>query len=270
MHHHIGAFVEIDRCQFNNKYLTSNEQLLIGRLLSRSQLGIFVYAIATRIFLGKMQNIDIENVKNEVEKPAADSKPPKDRRNRKEKAKPLLKVNETKPSIVLTQHRRLRQFHVSHGFACLVYQVVIRRLPPTMTEEEFLEQIEPMPDHDYFYFVSADWTLGQQSSSRAYINFCNFADIFIFKDKFDGYVFLDGRGIEYPAIVEFAPFQGLPKSKSRKKDNKANTIETEQHYLTFVESLKEASEGKGESKMEYTFKIKDGKRSGHRRWHRYP
>lgn len=134
-------------------------------------------------------------------------------------------------------------------------------MPPTMTEEEFAKLIEPMPDHDYFYFVPADWTLGKQASSRAYINFCNHDDIFIFKDKFDGYVFLDGRGVEYPAIVEFAPFQGLPKSKSRKTDNKANTIETESHYLNFVEALKEANEAKGETKLEYTFKIKDGERS---------
>lgn len=38
----------------------------------------------------------------------------------------------------------------------LTPQVVIRRLPPTMTEEQFVEQISPLPDHDYMYFVKAD------------------------------------------------------------------------------------------------------------------
>lgn len=129
-----------------------------------------------------------------------------------------------------------------------------------MSEEEFLKQIEPVPDHDYFYFVSADWSLGVNATCRAYINFCHQNDIFIFRDKFDGYVFVDNKGSEYPAIVEFAPFQGLPKSKSRKKDHKANTIETEPHYLEFLESLKdEEAEGKTELKMEYSFQIKDGK-----------
>lgn len=129
-----------------------------------------------------------------------------------------------------------------------------------MTEDEFMKQIEPVPDHDYFYFVSADWSLGVNATCRAYINFCNQNDIFIFRDKFDGYVFVDNKGSEYPAIVEFAPFQGLPKSKSRKKDHKANTIETEPHYLAFLESLKdEEADGKTELKMEYSFQLKDGK-----------
>lgn len=128
-----------------------------------------------------------------------------------------------------------------------------------MTEEEFLKQVEPIPEHDYFYFVSADWSLGQNATCRAYINFCQQSDIFIFKDKFDGYVFVGARGIEYPAIVEFAPFQGLPKGKSRKKDSKANTIDSEPHYLAFLETLQEQdADGKGEMKMEYSFQLKDG------------
>lgn len=128
-----------------------------------------------------------------------------------------------------------------------------------MSEEEFLKQIEPIPEHDYFYFVSADWSLGQNASCRAYINFCHQNDIFIFKDKFDGYVFVDAKGTEYPAIVEFAPFQGLPKGKSRKKDNKSNTIDSEPHYLAFLETLQEQdADGKGEMKMEYSFQLKDG------------
>lgn len=133
-----------------------------------------------------------------------------------------------------------------------------------MTEEDFLKQIDPVPEHDYFYFVSADWTLGQNATCRAYINFCQQNDIFIFKDKFDGYVFVDAKGTEYPAIVEFAPFQGLPKGKSRKKDNKVNTIEKEAHYTTFLESLQEqeVADGKPEMKMEYSFQIKDGECCG--------
>lgn len=128
-----------------------------------------------------------------------------------------------------------------------------------MSEDEFVKQIEPIPDHDYFYFVPADWSLGVNATCRAYINFCNQNDIFIFRDKFDGYVFVDNKGSEYPAIVEFAPFQGLPKGKSRKKDLKASTIESEPHYLAFLESLKdEETEGKTELKMEYSFQIKDG------------
>lgn len=131
-----------------------------------------------------------------------------------------------------------------------------------MTEDELRKQIEPIPDHDYFYFVSADWSLGVNATCRAYINFSNTADIFIFRDKFDGYVFVDGRGNEYPAIVEFAPFQNLQKGKARKKDSKANSIETEPHYLAFLETLQvDESDPKAELKMEYSFRIKDGERN---------
>jgi Smg-4/UPF3 family len=39
---------------------------------------------------------------------------------------------------------------------CFAEQIVIRRLPPSWTAEMLLEQIAPVPDHDYFYFVPAD------------------------------------------------------------------------------------------------------------------
>lgn len=139
-------------------------------------------------------------------------------------------------------------------------RVVIRRLPPSMDEETFRKQIEPMPDHDDFYFVSGDWSLGRNASSRAYINFTKAEDIYLFRDKFDGYIFVDAKGVEYPAVVEFAPFQELPRNRSRKKDVKCGTIETDTHFLAFKEAL-EAEEkdtaGKSKSKLEYTYKIKD-------------
>ncbi|XP_062550818.1 regulator of nonsense transcripts 3B [Armigeres subalbatus] len=139
-------------------------------------------------------------------------------------------------------------------------KVIIRRLPPSMDEETFRRQIEPMPEHDDFYFVSGDWSLGKNASSRAYINFTRAEDIYLFKDKFDGYIFVDAKGVEFPAVVEFAPFQELPRNRSRKKDVKCATIETDTHFIAFKEAL-EAEEkdtaGKSKSKLEYTYKIKD-------------
>lgn len=44
-----------------------------------------------------------------------------------------------------------------------------------------------------FYFCFF-FRLGQHAFSRAYINFLISEDIFIFTDKFDGYVFLDSKG----------------------------------------------------------------------------
>lgn len=46
-----------------------------------------------------------------------------------------------------------------------------------------------------------------------------------------GYLF--GTGQEYPAIVEFAPFQKVAKRRSKKKDAKTGTIEEGSFSFTF-------------------------------------
>ena len=44
-------------------------------------------------------------------------------------------------------------------------------------------------------------------------------------------------GNEYPAVVEFAPFQRLPKKRlGRKKDPKMGTLEQDPAYISFLES----------------------------------
>ncbi|XP_012284926.1 regulator of nonsense transcripts 3A isoform X2 [Orussus abietinus] len=139
-------------------------------------------------------------------------------------------------------------------------KVVVRRLPPSMTQDQFLEQISPLPEHDYLYFVKADMSMGQFAFSRAYINFVEQQDIFIFREKFDNYVFVDGKGTEYPAVVEFAPFQRLPKKRvGKKKDLKCGTIESDPYYVSFLESLKnqEADSGVSQPKTEYSYQPPD-------------
>ncbi|XP_009274367.1 PREDICTED: regulator of nonsense transcripts 3A isoform X2 [Aptenodytes forsteri] len=115
-------------------------------------------------------------------------------------------------------------------------QVVIRRLPPCLTKEQLEEQLHPLPAHDYFEFCTADPSLYPHLYSRAYINFRNPEDILLFRDRFDGYVFIDNKGLEYPAVVEFAPFQKISKKKLKKKDAKAGSIEDDPEYRKFLES----------------------------------
>ncbi|XP_004710123.1 regulator of nonsense transcripts 3B isoform X1 [Echinops telfairi] len=115
-------------------------------------------------------------------------------------------------------------------------KVVIRRLPPTLTKEQLMEHLQPMPEHDYFEFFSNDTSLYPHMYSRAYINFKNQEDILLFRDRFDGYVFLDNKGQEYPAIVEFAPFQKAAKKKIKKRDTKVGTIDDDPEYRKFLES----------------------------------
>ncbi|XP_008544707.1 regulator of nonsense transcripts 3A [Microplitis demolitor] len=135
-------------------------------------------------------------------------------------------------------------------------KVVIRRLPPSMSQAQFIDQVSPLPDNDYLHFVKADMSLGQNAFSRAYINFIDQQDIFVFREKFDNYVFVDAKGVEYPAVVEFAPFQRLPKKRvGRKKDPKCGTIEADTYYINFLESLKnqEADAAVPQPKTEYSY-----------------
>uniref|UniRef100_A0A1E1W5G3 UPF3 domain-containing protein n=1 Tax=Pectinophora gossypiella TaxID=13191 RepID=A0A1E1W5G3_PECGO len=136
-------------------------------------------------------------------------------------------------------------------------KIILRRLPPTMTEEQFLEQVSPIPEHDHFYFAKPDPSLGYNLFSRAYINFVNVEDIYLFRDKFDGYIFLDEKGVEYGAIVEYAPFQRIPKKK-KKKDPKCGTIESDPVYQEFLESLSKDLETENQPKLEYSYPISDG------------
>ena len=73
-------------------------------------------------------------------------------------------------------------------------KVIVRRLPPKLKVEEFVEAISPIPDNDYFRFVAADESLGLHAFSQAYLNFVQPEDVFLFKEKFDGYVFVDKAG----------------------------------------------------------------------------
>ncbi|XP_066496095.1 regulator of nonsense transcripts 3B isoform X2 [Tiliqua scincoides] len=115
-------------------------------------------------------------------------------------------------------------------------KVVIRRLPPSLTKEQLEEHLQPLPEHDYFELFANDSSLYPHMFSRAYINFKNQEDIVLFRDRFDGYVFVDHKGLEYTAIVEFAPFQKSAKKKSKKKDAKAGTIEDDLEYKKFLEN----------------------------------
>ncbi|XP_057350576.1 regulator of nonsense transcripts 3A isoform X3 [Manis pentadactyla] len=115
-------------------------------------------------------------------------------------------------------------------------KVVIRRLPPSLTKEQLEEQLHPLPAHDYFEFFTADLSLCPHLYSRAYINFRNPDDILPFRDRFDGYVFIDSKGLEYPAVVEFAPFQKIARKKLKKKDAKTGSIEDDPEYKKFLET----------------------------------
>uniref|UniRef100_A0A8D8SAL0 Regulator of nonsense transcripts 3A n=1 Tax=Cacopsylla melanoneura TaxID=428564 RepID=A0A8D8SAL0_9HEMI len=127
-------------------------------------------------------------------------------------------------------------------------KVVVRHLPPSMTLESFLEQVD-IPPHDYIAYAPPDKTLLPHCTSQVYINFLDVEDLMIFTQKFDGYVFLDSKGHEYQAIVEFALFQQIAKPKTnnpnKKKNTKCATIEEDPYFVQFKENLMEEREKAG-------------------------
>lgn len=121
-------------------------------------------------------------------------------------------------------------------------KVIIRHLPPNLTGESLNQVLDlPCDTKTYYYLtgpVSND--LGFFSTSRAYVTFNDIDDLLLFKDKFDGYIFVDSKGGgDYRAQVDIAPFQKVPRIKKQgtKKDPKSGTLEKDADYLKFVESL---------------------------------
>ena len=117
-------------------------------------------------------------------------------------------------------------------------------MPPTITEEKFLDEVSPLPDYSEFYIGRGCTEYKESNFSRAYLTFKNFDDVVSFKNRFDGYVFVNDKGHDYTALVEFSPLQKVADSKDsdgarRKKDALINTIETLPEYVEFMDALKQ-------------------------------
>ncbi|KAI9081355.1 hypothetical protein K1719_036696 [Acacia pycnantha] len=117
-------------------------------------------------------------------------------------------------------------------------KVVIRHLPPSLAQSDLLQQID---DHlsgrfNWFSFRPGKSSYKHQKYSRAYINF-NFAeDVFEFAKFFDGHVFVNEKGAQHKAIVEYSPSQRVPKSSAR-KDGREGTIYKDPDYLEFLKLI---------------------------------
>ncbi|CAH8570761.1 unnamed protein product [Schistosoma turkestanicum] len=123
-------------------------------------------------------------------------------------------------------------------------KVVVRGLPAKLTAEDFIKIVDPLPSHTYFRFCDADNSLGVLGLTRVYITFSDMDSLFDFKERFDGYIFLDCEGNESSAYVEFAVCQALASSKGSSDDNKGGKVDKKQgslskdpEYVNFVNSL---------------------------------
>jgi len=118
-------------------------------------------------------------------------------------------------------------------------RLVVRRLPAQLTEEQFKNTVQKHLDYvDFWYFVSGQVTDKKVTNSSAYLNFTTQEALQQFWQEFNGHMFITSRGKELKTIIDYAPYQKVPRQK-KKVDNRENTIESDPEYLAFVEKLKE-------------------------------
>jgi len=119
-------------------------------------------------------------------------------------------------------------------------KVEISNLPPGLSEDQFrstANQIVHIEDCvDYFFYFAGKTSSTKRVKSFCILNFKNPQDLFEFAQKFNGHLFVDSKGVEYPAQVEYAPFQRLPKPR-KKADARQGTIAQDEDYRKFTESL---------------------------------
>ncbi|KAL1292479.1 hypothetical protein AAHE18_19G000100 [Arachis hypogaea] len=117
-------------------------------------------------------------------------------------------------------------------------KVVIRHLPPSLTQSDLLHHIDNhfASRYNWFSFRPGNTSHKNQRHSRAYIDFKSPDDVFEFAEFFDGHVFVNERGAQHKAIVEYAPSQRVPRPTT-KKDGREGTIYKDPDYLEFLKFI---------------------------------
>lgn len=124
-----------------------------------------------------------------------------------------------------------------------VLKVVVRLLPPEITEDELLGTFpETHVSHVKWKSFEAGKKYKGESkatrNARCYLQFdaAEYAEQFI-KD-YHGHHFVDGHGEQFRAVACYAPYQKVPRAKPQ-KDPRDGTIFDDPLYQEFVESLGE-------------------------------
>ncbi|XVF74542.1 hypothetical protein PTKIN_Ptkin13bG0118300 [Pterospermum kingtungense] len=117
-------------------------------------------------------------------------------------------------------------------------KVVIRHLPPSLTQSFLFSQIDDRfsDRYNWFSFRHGKSSHKHQKYSRAYINFKRPEDVFEFAEFFDGHLFVNEKGTQFKAIVEYAPSQCAPKPGT-KRHGREGTIIKDPDYLEFLKLI---------------------------------
>lgn len=122
-------------------------------------------------------------------------------------------------------------------------KVVVRHLPPSLTEPALMEQIDDKFSGRYkcFFFRPGKNSQHNGRYARAYIDFKSPVDVFEFAEFFDGHVFVNEKGSQFKVLVEYAPSQSIPRTWT-KKDGREGSIFKDPDYLEFLELLAKPTE----------------------------
>ncbi|XP_020106703.1 regulator of nonsense transcripts UPF3-like isoform X1 [Ananas comosus] len=131
-------------------------------------------------------------------------------------------------------------------------KVVVRQLPPSISQQALMEQIDGRfaGRYDWACFCPGKNSQKNQRSSRAYLNFRRPEDVVEFAEFFNGHTFVNEKGVNFKAIVEFAPSQHVPKA-CIKKDGREGTILKDPDYLAFLELLSKPVENLPSAEIQY-------------------
>ncbi|KAL9437730.1 hypothetical protein AB3S75_023575 [Citrus x aurantiifolia] len=88
-------------------------------------------------------------------------------------------------------------------------KVLIRHLPPSLPQNDLLALFH---DHfndcyNWFYFCPGKFSYKHQRHSRAYEELKKPADVFEFAELLNGHLFVNEKGAQFKAVVEYAPSQ---------------------------------------------------------------
>ncbi|XP_006652316.1 regulator of nonsense transcripts UPF3 isoform X2 [Oryza brachyantha] len=122
-------------------------------------------------------------------------------------------------------------------------KVVLRRLPPAIAPQAVVDQVDARfaGRYDWSCFRPGNASQKNHRYSRLYLNFKSPEDVVEFAEVFSGHVFVNEKGAQFKALVEYAPSQQVPKLNS-KKDARQGTIMKDPEYLEFLESISKPAE----------------------------
>ncbi|KAM1775145.1 hypothetical protein ACFX12_044426 [Malus domestica] len=117
-------------------------------------------------------------------------------------------------------------------------KVLIRHLPPSLSQSDLFSQIDHLlaDRYNWLCFRPGKNSQKNQRYSRAYVDFKRPEDVFEFAEFFDGHIFVNEKGAQFKAIVEYAPSQRVPKP-SIKRDGREGTIYKDPDYLEFLKHI---------------------------------